>query len=42
MKAFGLLLWCNNCEFQAIWLELQEAVHAVDSMDTKTSAEAGL
>eukprot|EP00983_Pelagomonas_calceolata_P107758 1159382-Pelagomonas_calceolata.AAC.5 len=27
---------------QAIWLELQEAVHAVDSMTTKTPAEAGM
>jgi hypothetical protein len=25
---------------QAIWLELQDAVHAVDSMTTKTPAEA--
>lgn len=26
---------------QAIWLELQEAVHAVDSMNTKTPQELG-
>ncbi len=26
---------------QAIWLELQEAVHAVDSMSTKTPQELG-
>ncbi|KAG2483371.1 hypothetical protein HYH03_017770 [Edaphochlamys debaryana] len=26
--------------YKAIWLELQEAVHAVDSMTTKTPAEA--
>lgn len=26
---------------QAIWEELQEAVHAVDSMTTKTPDEAG-
>jgi hypothetical protein len=26
---------------QAIWLELQEAVHAVDAMTTKTPSEAG-
>lgn len=26
---------------QAIWEELQEAVHAVDSMTTKTPEEAG-
>ncbi|KAG1664592.1 hypothetical protein FOA52_012535 [Chlamydomonas sp. UWO 241] len=28
--------------YKAIWLELQEAVHAVDSMVTQTPAEAGL
>jgi hypothetical protein len=27
---------------QAIWMELQEAVHAVDSMVTQTPSEAGL
>lgn len=27
---------------QAIWLELQETVHAVDSMNTMTPAEAGM
>mmetsp|Transcript_3314 Transcript_3314/g.7257 ORF Transcript_3314/g.7257 Transcript_3314/m.7257 type:complete len:148 (-) Transcript_3314:261-704(-) len=27
--------------YKAIWLELQEAVHAVDSMTTLTAAEAG-
>lgn len=26
--------------YKAIWLELQDAVHAVDSMTTKTPAEA--
>ncbi|KAF5842025.1 bola-like protein [Dunaliella salina] len=28
--------------YKAIWLELQEAVHAVDSMTTKTPAEVGM
>lgn len=28
--------------YKSIWLELQEAVHAVDAMSTKTPAEAGL
>lgn len=27
--------------YKAIWLELQETVHAVDAMTTKTPAEAG-
>ena len=27
--------------YKAIWMELQEAVHAVDAMTTKTPAEAG-
>lgn len=27
--------------YKAIWLELQDVVHAVDSMTTKTSKEAG-
>ncbi len=27
--------------YKAIWLELQDAVHAVDAMTTKTPAEAG-
>jgi hypothetical protein len=31
---------CLPCP-QAIWLELQEAVHAVDAMVTKTPEEAG-
>ena len=28
--------------YKAIWVELQEAVHAVDAMTTRTPAEAGL
>ena len=28
--------------YKAIWLELQDTVHAVDSMQTKTPEEAGL
>lgn len=28
------------CALQAIWFELQEAVHAVDAMTTKTPEEA--
>jgi acid stress-induced BolA-like protein IbaG/YrbA len=28
--------------YKSIWLELQDAVHAVDAMTTKTPAEAGL
>lgn len=28
--------------YKSIWLELQDAVHAVDAMSTKTPAEAGL
>jgi hypothetical protein len=27
--------------YKAIWMELQEAVHAVDAMSTRTPAEAG-
>jgi stress-induced morphogen len=27
--------------YKAIWQELQETVHAVDAMTTKTPAEAG-
>ena len=27
--------------YKAIWLELQDTVHAVDAMTTKTPAEAG-
>ena len=27
--------------YKAIWMELQEAVHAVDAMTTKTPAEVG-
>ncbi len=28
--------------YKAIWLELQDAVHAVDAMTVKTPGEAGL
>ena len=39
------ILWCNvfcrqRMVYKAIWLELQDTVHAVDAMTTKTPAEA--
>eukprot|EP00879_Flechtneria_rotunda_P025514 GHRR01027115.1.p2 GENE.GHRR01027115.1~~GHRR01027115.1.p2 ORF type:complete len:140 (+),score=28.64 GHRR01027115.1:499-918(+) len=36
----GPHIFVVGCIVQAIWLELQETVHAVDSMSTKTPAEA--
>jgi hypothetical protein len=33
-------LLTSDALLQAIWLELQDTVHAVDAMSTKTPAEA--
>ena len=40
-EALPSLLRRQQLVYKAIWLELQNAVHAVDAMTTKTPAEAG-
>jgi hypothetical protein len=34
--------WAGSLWLQAIWEELQDAVHAVDAMVTRTPGEAGM
>jgi hypothetical protein len=36
----GVMTLCDP--MQAIWMELQDTVHAVDAMTTKTPEEAGV
>ena len=42
LTARGLSLCRQQLVYKAIWLELQDAVHAVDAMTVKTPQEAGL